>query len=157
MRVNTRYISLPKVYLRICLWWNLCTLYLFQTIAVGISQFRRKKAKSKIWNRMIANVLKQDLNTKRFKRTLIYFNTDTQYTNCRGNPLYKKSSLFFLSFFKKQFTVFVARVCQEGKIKQRLNKLIWYDNEVLVGWSCLHDWQLEIRCRTSVGGDPEAV
>ena len=25
-------------------------------------------------------------NTKRFKRTLIYFNTDTQYANFRGNP-----------------------------------------------------------------------
>ena len=31
----------------------------------------------------------QDLNTKRFKRTLIYFNTDTQYANFRGNPLYQ--------------------------------------------------------------------
>ena len=30
-----------------------------------------------------------DLNTKRFKRTRIYFNTDTQYANFRGNPLYK--------------------------------------------------------------------
>ena len=28
-------------------------------------------------------------NTKRFKRTLIYFNTDTQYANFRGNPLYQ--------------------------------------------------------------------
>ena len=31
----------------------------------------------------------QDLNTKRFKRKRIYFNTDTQYSNFRGNPLYK--------------------------------------------------------------------
>ena len=32
-----------------------------------------------------------DPNTKRFKRTLIYFNTDTQYANFRGNPLYQAS------------------------------------------------------------------
>ena len=30
---------------------------------------------------MTDSVLKQALNTKRFKRTLIYFNTDTQYAN----------------------------------------------------------------------------
>ena len=30
---------------------------------------------------MTAGVLKQDPNTKRFKRTLIYFNTDTQLLN----------------------------------------------------------------------------
>ena len=30
-----------------------------------------------------------DPNTKRFKRTLIYFNTDTQYANVQGNPLYQ--------------------------------------------------------------------
>ena len=38
---------------------------------------------------MNAGVLKQDPNTKRFKRMLIYFNTDTQYANFRGNPLYQ--------------------------------------------------------------------
>ena len=36
---------------------------------------------------MTASVLKQDPNTKRFKRTLIYFNTDTQYAHFQGNPL----------------------------------------------------------------------
>ena len=36
---------------------------------------------------MTASVLKQNQNTKRFKRTLIYFDTDTQYANCRGNSL----------------------------------------------------------------------
>ena len=36
---------------------------------------------------MTASVLKQDKNTKRFKRTLIYFDTDAQYANCRGNSL----------------------------------------------------------------------
>ena len=30
---------------------------------------------------MTGSVLKQDPNTKRFKRTLIYFNTDTQYVS----------------------------------------------------------------------------
>ena len=34
-------------------------------------------------------VFLQAPNTKRFKRTLIYFNTDTQYANFRGNPLYQ--------------------------------------------------------------------
>ena len=37
--------------------------------------------KKKNWNRMTASVLKQDSNTKRFKRTLIYFNTYTKYAN----------------------------------------------------------------------------
>ena len=38
---------------------------------------------------MTASVLKQDPNTKRFKRTLIHFNTDTQYAHFLGNPLYE--------------------------------------------------------------------
>ena len=38
---------------------------------------------------MTASVLKQDPNIKRFKRTFIYFNTDTQYVNFRRNPLYQ--------------------------------------------------------------------
>ena len=36
---------------------------------------------------MSASVLKQDPNTKRFKRTLIYFENDTQYKIFGGNPL----------------------------------------------------------------------
>ena len=43
--------------------------------------------KQKSQKRMTASVLKQDPNTKRFKRTLIYYDTDTQSTNFRGNPL----------------------------------------------------------------------
>ena len=35
---------------------------------------------------MTASILKQDPNTKRFNRTLIYYDTDTQYTHFRGNP-----------------------------------------------------------------------
>ena len=31
---------------------------------------------------MSASVLKQDPNTKWFKQTLIYFDTDTQYAKC---------------------------------------------------------------------------
>ena len=31
----------------------------------------------------------QDPNTKKFKRTLIYFNTDTQYAHFQENPLYE--------------------------------------------------------------------
>ena len=38
---------------------------------------------------MTASVLKQDPNMKSFKRMLIYFNTDTQYENFGGNPLYQ--------------------------------------------------------------------
>ena len=48
-----------------------------------------------ISNRMTASVLKQDPNTKRFKRTLIYFYTDTQYANYRGNPLYQATKRHF--------------------------------------------------------------
>ena len=44
-----------------------------------------------IWNRMTASVLKQDPNTKRFKRMLIYFNTDTQYAHFSVNLLYQAS------------------------------------------------------------------
>ena len=36
---------------------------------------------------MTASVLKQDPITNTFKRTLIYFGTDTQYANFRGNLL----------------------------------------------------------------------
>ena len=43
---------------------------------------------------MTASVLKQDPNTKRFKRTLIYFNTDTQYGNFRGNRLYQATKRY---------------------------------------------------------------
>ena len=38
---------------------------------------------------MTASVLKQDPNTKMFKRTLIYLNTDTQYAHFRGNPFHQ--------------------------------------------------------------------
>ena len=38
---------------------------------------------------MTASVLKQDPNIKKFKQTLIYFNTDTQFAHFRGNPLYQ--------------------------------------------------------------------
>ena len=46
-----------------------------------------EKKEFKIWNRMTASILKQDPNTKRFKRTLIYFDMDTQYAHFQGNPL----------------------------------------------------------------------
>ena len=45
--------------------------------------------RKKISNRMTASILKQDLNTKRFKSTLIYFNMDTQYAHFWGNSLYQ--------------------------------------------------------------------
>ena len=38
---------------------------------------------------MTASVLKQDPNTRRFKRTLVYFNTDTQYANFGEIPFIK--------------------------------------------------------------------
>ena len=34
---------------------------------------------ARIWNRITASILKQDPNTKRFKRTLTYYVTDTRY------------------------------------------------------------------------------
>ena len=55
--------------------------------AVQLKKERKRKKEKR--NRMTASVLKQDSNTKRFKRTLIYLNTDTQYTHFRGNPLYQ--------------------------------------------------------------------
>ena len=59
---------------------------------------------------MTASVLKQDPNTKRFKRTLIYFNTDTQYANFRGNRNLKKKKKKLnpnkISLFLSFFTVF---------------------------------------------------
>ena len=36
---------------------------------------------------MTASVLKQDPSTKRFKRTLIYFDTDTQYSKFKRAQL----------------------------------------------------------------------
>ena len=38
---------------------------------------------------MTASVLKQDPNTKWFKRMLIYYDADTQYANLGGNPLHQ--------------------------------------------------------------------
>ena len=60
----------------------------------------------------------QDLNTKRFKRTLIYFNTDTQYAHIRGNPLYQatKRHLSRGSTKKRSVcTVFVNQWTADGK------------------------------------------
>ena len=37
--------------------------------------------------RVTTSILKHDPNTKRFKRTLTYYGTDTQYANFWGNPL----------------------------------------------------------------------
>ena len=53
------------------------------------SRFEKKKEilKKKRKEKMTARVLKQDPNTERFKRTLIYFDMGTQYANFRGNPL----------------------------------------------------------------------
>ena len=48
-----------------------------------------KTAPVTIQNRSCHNTklhISQDPNTKRFKRMLIYFNTDTQYANFRSNP-----------------------------------------------------------------------
>ena len=60
----------------------------------------------------------QDLNTKRFKRTLIYFNTDIQYAHIRGNPLYQatKRHLSRGSTKKRSVcTVFVNQWTADGK------------------------------------------
>ena len=63
-----------------------CSLAVLSKTKKGI-----EKKKKKICNRMTAcknKIQTQDPNTKRFKRTLIYFNTDTQYVHFRENPLY---------------------------------------------------------------------
>ena len=54
-------------------WWP-CT-------RTTVSQKPDRLHQQKSETRMTANVLKQDPNTKRFKRILVYFDTDT-----RGNP-----------------------------------------------------------------------
>ena len=54
---------------------------------------------------MTASVLKQDPNTKRFEGTLIYFDTDTQYANVRGNPLYQAIKWHINSLIKGQKSV----------------------------------------------------
>ena len=54
---------------------------------------------------MIASVLKQDPNTKRFKGTLIYFNKDTQHANVRGNPLYQATKRHLNSLINGQKSV----------------------------------------------------
>ena len=41
---------------------------------------------SSIWWKKWVLKKKKDPNTKRFKRKLIYFNTNTQYAHFRGNP-----------------------------------------------------------------------
>ena len=50
---------------------------------------------------MTASVLKQDPNRKRFKPTLIYFDTDTQYAHFRGNPLRQVTKRHFKKKKKK--------------------------------------------------------
>ena len=54
---------------------------------------------------MTASVLKQDPNAKRFKRTLISFNTDTQYAHFQGNPLYQATKQHLTD---KQISLFGA-------------------------------------------------
>ena len=51
-------------------------------------QFEREREREKK-KKITASVLEQGPNTRSFKRTLIYFNTDTQHANFRGNPLYQ--------------------------------------------------------------------
>ena len=45
-------------------------------VIVYFTSFFKKKRKKKKKKRMNASVLKQDPNTKRFKRTLMYYDTD---------------------------------------------------------------------------------
>jgi len=50
-----------------------------------ILSLKTKNKTKTIWNRMTGSVLKQDPKRKRFKRTPIYYDTDTQYAIFRGN------------------------------------------------------------------------
>ena len=56
---------------------------------------------------MTASVLKQDPNRKRFRQTLIYFNTDTQYANIRvkiNKRLFERFCVW-IKLFKSQVNV----------------------------------------------------
>ena len=47
----------------------------------------------------------EDPNTKRFKWTLVYFNTDTQYAHFGGNPLYQASKQHSNNRYKQSKTM----------------------------------------------------
>ena len=49
----------------------------------------KKKKKEKERYRMTASILKQDPNTKRFKRMLTYYDTDRHYANFVGKSLHQ--------------------------------------------------------------------
>ena len=61
---------------------------------------------------MTASVLKQNPNTKRFKRTLIYFNMDTQYANFQGNPLYPCTLCVHVKINKHSFEPFCVWISE---------------------------------------------
>ena len=67
-----------------------------------IASLLRQIQNTIIWNRMTASVLKQDPNIKRFKRTIIYFNTDTQYEHFRVK-INKRSFERFCVWIKTRF------------------------------------------------------
>ena len=62
----------------------------------------------KTLKQMTARILKQDPNTKRFRRTLIYYDTDTQYTNTHSfEPFYVWFLMRFSNFNHQLFFFFL--------------------------------------------------
>ena len=57
---------------------------------------------------MTAGVLKQDPNTKRFKRTLVYFNTGTQYANMYRIMRIENMSIYKCGQYQRKFGVCVC-------------------------------------------------
>ena len=66
----------------------------------------------KIWNRMTASILTQDPNTKRFKRMLIYFNTDTVCKFSGKSPLssHKTTLCICVKINKRSFEPFCVSI-----------------------------------------------
>ena len=60
--------------------WSLVLIDFFFFISGSI---KKKKEEKKLLSLLIFKILTH----RRFKRTLIYYDTDTQSTNFRGNPL----------------------------------------------------------------------
>ena len=68
--------------------WNGVTMSKQMTYCLW-TPFARYLALALMFVLTITSLIKYDPNTKRLKRKLIYFNTDTQYAHFRGNPLYR--------------------------------------------------------------------
>ena len=77
-----------------------------------------------IWNRMTASVLKQDPNTKKFKRTLTYFDTTKNSVKIRYvspshfSSFFNRLSAVYVSFWKGIYPK-ICILCVRVKINKR--------------------------------------